>query len=180
MGFSLQCLLLVGSTGSRHMGFSRCGRRAQELRHMGFICSIACGIFPDRIEPMSLALAGRFLSTCSLYHWASPPILMWKRKVSSFSWGVVGSSPGETRCYGDFPKPLEEKGVFEMESVAKKCSKIFGLEILIIFEIQLAFIFSYFWIFLSFILLENARSLNILFKNIRWLFFFFLQSWAKW
>ena len=117
--------------------------------------------------------------SCPLYHQESPPILIWKRKVSSFSWGVVGSSPGETRCYGDFPKLLEEKGVFEMESVAKKCSKIFGLEILIIFEIQLPFIFSCFWIFLSFILLENARSLNILFKNIRWLFFF-LQSWAKW
>ena len=47
--------------------------------------------------------------SCPLYHQASPPILIWKRKVSSFSWGVVGSSPGETRCYGDFPKTLEEE-----------------------------------------------------------------------
>ena len=28
-GFSLRWLLLLGSTGSRHMGFSSCGMRAQ-------------------------------------------------------------------------------------------------------------------------------------------------------
>ena len=123
---------------------------------------------------LNLCLLHWQADSCPLYHQASPPILIWKRKVSSFSRGVVGSCPGKTRCYGDFPKPLGEKELFEMESVAKKkCSRIFGLEILIIFEIQLPFIFFYFWIFLSFSLLANARSLNISFKNIRWLFFFF-------
>lgn len=90
---------------------------------------------------MSLAMAGRFLSTVPP---GKSPDSYLQKEVSSFSWGVVWSSPGETRGYGDFPKLLEEKGVFEMESVAKKCSKIFGLEILIIFEIQLPFIFSCF------------------------------------
>ena len=40
MGFSLQWLLLLQSTGSRHAGFSSCGH--------GLSCSAACGIFPDQ------------------------------------------------------------------------------------------------------------------------------------
>ena len=35
MGFSLQWLLLLRSTGSRHVGFSSCGMWAQELWLMG-------------------------------------------------------------------------------------------------------------------------------------------------
>ena len=38
VGFSLQLLLLLRSTGSRHAGFSSCG----------LSCSTACGIFPDQ------------------------------------------------------------------------------------------------------------------------------------
>ena len=34
-GFSLQCLLLLCSTGSRHVGFSSCGTQAQQLWHEG-------------------------------------------------------------------------------------------------------------------------------------------------
>ena len=34
-GFSLQWLLLLQSTGSRHTGFSSCGARAQQLRFAG-------------------------------------------------------------------------------------------------------------------------------------------------
>ena len=35
LGFSLQCLLLWQSTGSRHMGFSSCGTQAQQLWFTG-------------------------------------------------------------------------------------------------------------------------------------------------
>ena len=35
VGFSLQWLLLLWSTGSRHAGFSRCGSRAQQLWFAG-------------------------------------------------------------------------------------------------------------------------------------------------
>ena len=58
-GFSLQWLLLLQSTGSRHMGFSSCGTRtlvvARRLQSAGSVvvvhrpnCSAACGIFPDQ------------------------------------------------------------------------------------------------------------------------------------
>ena len=40
-GFSLQWLLLLRSTGSRHAGFSSCSMRAQQLWHVG---SRACGL----------------------------------------------------------------------------------------------------------------------------------------
>ena len=53
MGFSLWWLLLLQSTGSRHVGFSSCGTRAQQLwltgsRVQALSCSVACGIFPDK------------------------------------------------------------------------------------------------------------------------------------
>ena len=66
-GFSLQWLLLLQSTGSRHTGFSSCGAWAQQLQHEGSVvmarslqssgsvvvahglsCSAACGIFLDQ------------------------------------------------------------------------------------------------------------------------------------
>ena len=53
---SLQWLLLLQSTGSRHAGFSRCGTWAQLL------CSMWDIPIPGA-EPMSPALAGRFLTT---------------------------------------------------------------------------------------------------------------------
>ena len=42
-----------------------CGTRAQELWHRDFNCPIACGmlVFPPGIKPVSLALAGGFLTT---------------------------------------------------------------------------------------------------------------------
>ena len=55
-GFSLQQLLLLWSTGSRCVGFSSCGSRAQLL----------CGMWDlpgPGLEPVSPALAGRFLTT---------------------------------------------------------------------------------------------------------------------
>ena len=36
VGFSLRSLLLLLSTGSRHVGFSSCGTQAQQLRLVGF------------------------------------------------------------------------------------------------------------------------------------------------
>ena len=60
MGFSLQWLLLLRSTGSRHVGFSSCGLRAPVvvvcgLQSAGSVvvahglsCSAACGIFPNQ------------------------------------------------------------------------------------------------------------------------------------
>ena len=59
-GFSLQWLLLLQSTGSRHMGFSSCGSWASVIVArglqsagsvvvaLGLSCSVACGIFPDQ------------------------------------------------------------------------------------------------------------------------------------
>ena len=46
--FSLRCLLLLQSTGSRHAGFRRCGERASVVVESGLSCSAACGIFPDQ------------------------------------------------------------------------------------------------------------------------------------
>ena len=54
-GFSLRWLLLLRNTGSRRTG-------SVVVAH-GLSCSTACGIFPDGIEPLSPALAGRFLTT---------------------------------------------------------------------------------------------------------------------
>ena len=55
-GFSLQWLLLLWSTGSRHVGFSSCGTWAQLLRSMWDLPG-------SGLEPMSSALAGGFLTT---------------------------------------------------------------------------------------------------------------------
>ena len=67
-GLSLLWLLLLQSTGSRHVGFSSCGSRAPERRLSS--CSTWAQLLrgmwgPPRpgIEPVSLALAGRFLTT---------------------------------------------------------------------------------------------------------------------
>ena len=56
VGFSLWWLLLLWSTGSRCAGFSSCGTRAQLL----------CGMWDlpgPGLDPLSPALAGRFLTT---------------------------------------------------------------------------------------------------------------------
>ena len=56
VGFSLQWLLLLWNTGSRRVGFSSCGTQAQLLHSMWDLPG-------PGIEPMSPALAGRFLKT---------------------------------------------------------------------------------------------------------------------
>ena len=55
-GFSLRWLLLLQSMGSRHMGFSSCGARAQLLHCMWYLPG-------PGLKPMSPALAGGFLTT---------------------------------------------------------------------------------------------------------------------
>ena len=52
VGFSLQWLLLLRSTGSRCAGFSSCGSWAKSAGSIvvahGPSCSVACGIFLDQ------------------------------------------------------------------------------------------------------------------------------------
>ena len=67
-GFSLQWLLLLWSTGSRHAGFSSCGSRALERRvsSCGAQALLPHGMWDlprPGIKPVSPALAGRFLTT---------------------------------------------------------------------------------------------------------------------
>ena len=67
-GFSLQWLLLLQSTGSRHMGFSSCGSRALECRlsSCGARAHLLHGMWDlpgPGLEPVSPALVGRFLTT---------------------------------------------------------------------------------------------------------------------
>ena len=66
-GFSLQWLLLLRSTGSRHMGFISCGLWAVEhrLSSCGAWAYLLCGMWDlpgPGFEPMSPALAGGFLT----------------------------------------------------------------------------------------------------------------------
>ena len=79
-GFSLRWLLLLQSMGSRHAGFSSCGTQAQLPHGMW-------DLLRPGLEPVSPALAGRFLTTAppgkprSLYllicysYLAPPPFL---------------------------------------------------------------------------------------------------------
>ena len=67
-GFSLRWLLLLQSTGSRHVGFSSCGSRA--LEHRLSSCGAPAQLLRSMwdlprpgLKPMSLALAGGFLTT---------------------------------------------------------------------------------------------------------------------
>ena len=77
-GFSLRWLLLLWSTGSRHTGFSSCGLRA--LEHRLSSCGTRASLLRSMwdllgpgLEPVSPALAGRFLTTAppgkSLFHY---------------------------------------------------------------------------------------------------------------
>ena len=68
VGFSLRWLLLLRSTGSRHTGFSNCGSRALERRlsSCGAWALLLRGMWDlprPGLEPVSPALAGRFLTT---------------------------------------------------------------------------------------------------------------------
>ena len=67
-GVSLRWLLLLRSTGFRHMGFSNCGTRALERRlsSCGARAQLLRGMWDlpgPGLEPLSPALAGGFLTT---------------------------------------------------------------------------------------------------------------------
>ena len=65
-GFSLQWLLLLQSTGSRHAGFSSCSMQAQELWCTGLVALRQLNLWDlpgPGIKPVSPALAGGFSTT---------------------------------------------------------------------------------------------------------------------
>ena len=62
-GFSPRWLLLLWSAGSRHEGFSSCSMQAQELWRTGLVALCMWSLPRPGTEPVSPALAGRFLST---------------------------------------------------------------------------------------------------------------------
>ena len=66
--FSLQWLLLLWNTGSRHTGFNSCSTRALELRlsscgTQAYLLHSMWDLPGPGLEPMSPALAGGFLTT---------------------------------------------------------------------------------------------------------------------
>ena len=68
VGFSLRWLLLLQSTGSRHVSFHSCGMRAlqRRLSTCGARASLLRGMWElpgPGLEPLSPALAGGFLTT---------------------------------------------------------------------------------------------------------------------
>ena len=76
MGFSLQWLLLLQSTGSRYAGFSSCASQAPECRlsSCGTWAQLLCGMWDlpgPELKAASPSLAGRFLTT-------APPGKSWK------------------------------------------------------------------------------------------------------
>ena len=80
VGFSLQWLLLLQSTSSRHTGSSSWGTWAEQLGSWALehICSMEWRNLPrSGIEPVSLALAGRFFTT-------EPLVKPWKTQVIIF------------------------------------------------------------------------------------------------
>ena len=66
MGFLLRWLLSLQSTVSRCMGFGRCGTWPQWLWCIGLVSPWHVGSSRPGNESVSLALAGRFLSTIPL------------------------------------------------------------------------------------------------------------------
>ena len=80
-GFSLRWLLLLLSTGSRHVGFSSCGTRAQQLwltgsraqaQQLWHTGPVASGIFPDQgSEPCPPQWQA---DSQPLHHQESPPL----------------------------------------------------------------------------------------------------------
>ena len=72
MGFSLQWLLLLWSTGAWAPWLRLAGSRAwaQWLWHMRFSCSEACESFPD--QGLNLCPLRWRVHSYPLYHWGSP------------------------------------------------------------------------------------------------------------
>ena len=66
VGFSLQWLLLLQSTGSRHVGFSTCGVWAQQLWCTGLVAPRHVGSSRTRARTHVLCIGRRILN-----HWAT-------------------------------------------------------------------------------------------------------------
>ena len=63
-GFSLQWLLLLQSTGSRCMGFSGCGTRAQQLWRTGLVVPRHVGSSRTRARTHVPCIGRRILNDC--------------------------------------------------------------------------------------------------------------------
>ena len=99
-GFSLWWLLLLRSTGSRCTGFSSCGSRALERRlsSCGAWAQLLHGMWDlpgPGLEPVSPALAGRFLTTvppgkppsCTFYSFFIFPLkFVMEYIIYSYTW----------------------------------------------------------------------------------------------
>ena len=95
-GFSLRWLLLLRSTGSRRVGFSSCGTRAELL----------CGMWDlpgPGLEPVSPALAGGFLTT-------APPGKSQDSGLYPQDTGHHGQVPSTEGKYSDLCLCWEEGG----------------------------------------------------------------------
>ena len=100
MGFSVQWLLLLWNTSSRHLGFSSCsswalGHRLVVVAHM-LSCSEACGIFLD--QRSNLCLLHWQADSLPLTHPGSP-LRLCILPNSNIIWGFPGGSSGkESAC----------------------------------------------------------------------------------
>ena len=65
VGFSLQWLLLLRSTGSRHVGPSSCGTRAQQLWCTGLVASGHMGSYRTRDQTHVPCIGRRILNHCT-------------------------------------------------------------------------------------------------------------------
>ena len=111
VGFSLQWLLLLQRTGSRHAGFHSCGSQAlkRRLSSCGTRASLLRSMweFPrPGLEPLSPALAGGFLTT-------APP---GKPRAQSFSENVPLDCELH-KCFSVFFTPLSGTGRLELAGV---------------------------------------------------------------
>ena len=73
IGLSLGWHLLWQSTGSRHLSFNSCSTQAQQLWYMGLVAPTHVESSRPGIEPVSPALASRFLFTVTL---GKPPFFL--------------------------------------------------------------------------------------------------------
>ena len=65
VGFSLRWLLLLWSTGSRHMGFSSCVMQAQQLWHTGLVAPQHVGSSQTRAQTHVPCISRRILNHCA-------------------------------------------------------------------------------------------------------------------
>ena len=131
VGFSLRWLLLLQSTGSRHAGFSSCGTRlgscgsqALELRlsSCGTRAQLLRGMWDlpgPGSEPVSPALAGRFLATAPPGKSLNPAVLRLNPTAHDFSDSPIYFLRGHSLFWKFFPRrvPLEIPGARDREPV---------------------------------------------------------------